>query len=210
MKELLYGLERMLFKKTIISKIERLNSSFIYMELQGEELKGSKPNLGDFFQISLGALKARSYTPIEWNSELGSLSFLYFCHGEGLADQWMKSAKLGDECLVFGPRKSMDSKKIQDDMVFIGDETTIGFAASLVLSSIRMKFYFEVDQVEATQEALAYFGIKAQVTSKGTPQLPSAESGAIISGNAHRVRELRSQFKGSIGVPYWTPGKEGK
>lgn len=123
-----------------------------------------------------------------------------------MAADWIKSAKVGDECMVYGPRRSMDHQKVKDGMAFIGDETTVGFAASIARTGLHMKYFFEVKNVKDTKEVLDRFGITPEMSLEGLLQ----EGNVLISGNAHRVRELRSQVKGSIAIPFWTPGREGK
>lgn len=90
---------------------------------------------GDKIQIQLGGWTQRTYTPMGWDAEGGRTRILVYLHAGGPGAQWARALRKGDDCVVFGPRRSVRLTRPQSTVIVVGDETSLGLAAALAPSS---------------------------------------------------------------------------
>lgn len=219
-------MEKAFCNQSLIKTIERINEHFIYIEIEGDELKGARVEISDYFQIIMGDLQPRSYTPMVWDTKLGIVKFIVYMHGNGLAKDWFDKAQIGDECVIMGPKKSINTKKLKNSLCLIGDETSIGLVIKFGLLSIYegdLRTMLEVENVQAVQQVLDRFGTKAElykngVGGSGSNLLEDAmdnitQASILLTGNGRKISKLREILKKKKlhkkiqRVIFWTTGK---
>lgn len=147
-------------------------------------------------QFHLGNLMTRTYTPTSWDQVAGSARFLFFLQGNGPGSEWAASLKKGDPCQLIGPRGSLDFAEIEGPSVFFGDETSIGAAQALALSSngSRQNHYvFEVSSLVESEEVLRCVGLSNTTLVQ---RLPS-------DTHLEEVEQLLSSAASRLGLPQW-------
>lgn len=225
------ALLRLLMRRASIVATDRLADRFKLITLEGSALQGVAWTPGQKIQIAMGsAFVARTYTPIEWDASIGRTCILGFAHGDGPGSNWVRGVEPGDECDVFGPRASLDLRRVAGAIAMFGDETSIALAYALVHQdpTRSVSCFFEVDNVEIYQDVLTRLGIgqatlfpKQSDETHGAmdasiPALAAAGTHFVLTGKAATVQRLRQCLK-LHGVPsarilakaYWAPGKTG-
>ena len=121
-----------LFTRSVtVQGIVGLGSAFRLITLGGDALVDVAWTPGDKIQIQLGGWVQRTYTPIDWDATLGRTRFLAYLHADGPGTQWARSLRIGDACVVFGPRRSIALAAPPAPAIVFGDETSLGLAAAL-------------------------------------------------------------------------------
>jgi NADPH-dependent ferric siderophore reductase len=226
------ALLRLLMRQARIVATERLAERFKLITLEGPALANIAWIPGQKIQIAMGsAFTARTYTPLEWNTEAGRTCILGFEPGNGPGSTWVRNVEAGDRCNLFGPRGSLDLRRIPQSVAMIGDETSIGLAYALTrLDPARsVTCLFETGDMESTGQVLAQLCMgEATLFAKqdsdahleameaAIPALAAAGAGFVLTGRAAMVQRLRQRLK-LCGVPaatiltkaYWAPGKTG-
>ena len=97
---------RMLMKQARVVANEPLAAGFQLITLEGPDFKGLQWVPGQKVQIAMGsAFVARTFTPIDWDAAAGRTRIVGYAHGNGPGSVWVRSARPGDECDIFGPRR---------------------------------------------------------------------------------------------------------
>lgn len=217
-----------------VLSIEDIGRSFRLITLGGNALKDAKWTPGDKLQIQLGGWVQRAYTPMEWDAEHGLTRILAYTHGDAPGSNWARALRTGEDCIVFGPRKSIDLTRLRhSDAVLFGDETSFGLAAARVNATLLRKthLFFEASSMAESKAALAKLGLGDSIiherTDNDAQQLALAErmktvlqakpdTRVVLSGKASSIQHVRQLLKrSSIGSnrfqtkAYWAPGKEG-
>lgn len=218
-------------RKAKISNIEDAGTAFRIITLSGDALRNIRWTPGDKIQFSLGGWVQRTYTPLEWDSDAGLMRILICLHSAGPGARWARNLHVGDECIVFGPRTSLDVSKAVGIRVVIGDETSIGLACALTrwLPAGSLRSLFEVNSVKNTQEALVRLdlsGIELFERKENDTHIDEIEerlsafvtAGAtfLLTGKASSIQRLRRALQ-ALGIPksnlivkpYWARGKNG-
>src|SRR5262249_40190794 len=126
------AITRLLMRPARATAVTSLSENFRLIDFQGEALKYCAWSPGDKVQMKLdGGLSTRTYTPIEWDRELGTTRFIAYCHGAGPGSEWARSVIVGDERQFFGPRASLELVSRAPTTVLFGDETSFGLAVAL-------------------------------------------------------------------------------
>lgn len=226
------ALLRLLMRRARIVATEWLTGRFKLITLEGPALAGIAWMPGQKIQIAMGsAFTARTYTPLEWNAEAGRTCILGFEPGDGPGSTWVRNVEAGDLCDLFGPRGSLDLRRVPRSAVVIGDETSFGLAYALTHAdpARSVTCLFEIVDAESARHVLAQLCMgeaKLFVKQSGdahldameaaVPPLAAAGSGFVLTGRAATVQRLHQSLK-LYGVPaaqiltkaYWAPGKTG-
>jgi NADPH-dependent ferric siderophore reductase len=229
LSKLLLGL---LVKRAIVVATEQSSGHFRLLTLEGPALRDVAWTPGQKVQIAMGsAFVARTYTPIDWNAVAGRTRILGYAHGDGPGSVWVRGLKPGDECDVFGPRRSLAVNGATGPLAMLGDETSIALAHALLHQDRARAIvcHFEVDDVEAGRRVTARLGLgdavlfgrrefDAHLEMMDAAISPLAASGAtfVLTGKASTIQRLRQTLKRQA-VPtrrivtkaYWAPGRAG-
>lgn len=226
------ALLRMLMKRASVVTSEPVADGFRLITLEGAALKGVEWTAGQRIQIAMNSLFiARTYTPIEWSRAAGRTCIVAYAHGDGPGSAWVRSVQPGDECDIFGPRRSLDLRHINGPLAVFGDETSIGLAYALVRQdrSRSAVCYFEVGDRESAAQLVAQLQIETVTLFErrndnghvaemeaALPPLVGAGRSFVLTGQAGTIQRLRQGLKRQA-VPatrivtkaYWAPGKTG-
>lgn len=219
-------LEKTFCDRPLIKVMKPINEHFTYFEIAGDELKAAKVEIGDYFQIIMGDLLPRAYTPMVWDVELGIVKFIAYMHGNGVAQAWFDKVKIGDECVIMGPRKSINAKKLKDSLCLIGDETSVGLAIKYNLSDVYrgdLRVMLEVENAQAVQQVLDMFDAHAELYNNGVDGsvenlLEDAmdnikQDSILLTGKGQKISKLRdtlkhkTKYQNILRVIFWTAGK---
>lgn len=222
---------RLFTRPARVLDIEDLGGAFRLVSLGGEAMRGVAWNPGDKVQLQLGGWVQRTYTPIAWDAQAGRTRILVHLHGEGPATQWARALREGDDCVLFGPRKSLDLAPQGRPVILFGDETSLGVAAALSTVAPAAQLLFEVSSLADAMPAIDRLGMQgARVLARLdndwhyaglTKELAALlranpDADVILTGKAGSIRHL-GQFlrRENLGrgrrqnKAYWAPGKTG-
>ncbi|RSY76486.1 siderophore-interacting protein [Sphingomonas koreensis] len=226
------ALLRLLMRQARIVATEWLAGRFKLITLEGSALAGIAWIPGQKIQIAMGsAFTARTYTPLEWNADAGRSCILGFAPGDGPGSAWVRNVEAGDRCDLFGPRGSLDLRRIPQFAVVMGDETSIGLAYALTHAdpTRAVTCLFEIGDTESARQVPVQLCIgdatlfakqdgdaHLEAMEAAIPALAAAGAGFVLTGRAAMVQGLRRRLK-LCGVPathiltkaYWAPGKTG-
>ncbi len=219
---------RMFMKPATITGVETIGDGFRLMTLESPTFDGVEWIPGQKIQIALGsAFVNRTYTPIQWDAGAGKTRILAYAHGVGPGSEWVRAAKSGDPCHIFGPRASLDLTALSSPLLLFGDETSFGLALTAMRPGLQC--LFETNSTEISRPILERVGLGASHLFARMPQDEHldqieqrlderAASGAsfVLTGRAPSIQRLRQTLK-VLGVPasriktkaYWAPGKTG-
>jgi NADPH-dependent ferric siderophore reductase len=117
-------------RELAVARIERLGEGFAAITFTGEAL-------ADFTSLSFddhvkfmfadedGTQVRRDYTPRRFSREARALVIEFALHGDGKASRWARSAVVGQQVLVGGPRGSMILPLELDWHLLVGDATAL-------------------------------------------------------------------------------------
>lgn len=224
---------RLMMKHARVAASEPIGEGYRLITLEGPELRGVDWLPGQKIQIAMGsAFVTRTYTPIDWDADAGSTRILGYVHGTGPGSAWVAGVRPGDECDIFGPRSSLDLRRIDGPVALYGDETAIGLAHAAIHAdaSRPVACHFEVGDILGSGMAAARLGMAAATTFQQRQAddahlaaleeslAPQAAAGArfVLTGKAGTIQRLRQSLK-QLGVgsgriatkAYWAPGKVG-
>jgi NADPH-dependent ferric siderophore reductase len=222
----------LLMKRATVVASEPLAARFRLITLGGSSLTGVSWTAGQKIQIAMGsAFVARTYTPIEWDPVAGRTRILGYAHGDGPGSAWVRGVKRGDECNIFGPRVSLDTRDISAPLAVFGDETSIGHTHALLHQdpTREMVCHFELDDIASGHVVAAHLRLDHAILHRRTesdghiaemdaalPALISAGASFILTGKSGTIQRLNQSLKRRgvnsgriINRAYWTPGKTG-
>ncbi len=224
------ALIRMWMKRARVIETESVAEGFHLITLESPEFRGIAWSPGQKVQIAMGsAFATRTFTPMEWDGTAGRTRILSYAHGDGPGSEWLRCAKHGDECDIFGPRASLDVGAATQPLVLFGDETSIGLAHAIPWRQPDRKPHvlLEVNAVADARQALARLNLDdAELFERARGdthlqeierRLPAfADATLILTGKASSIQRLRQTVKG-LGIPaarlaakaYWATGKVG-
>jgi len=226
------ALLRLFMKRAVIVAAENLAGQFYLLTLESPAFRGVAWQPGQKVQIAMGsAFVARTFTPVEWDAATGSTRLLGYAHGAGPGSDWLRGARKNDECDVFGPRSSLDTRALTGPVVIVGDETSIGLACSLrhLHQEKAVQSFLETDDMDSVRAVAAHLGIGGlhllqrtagdahlQAIAEHLAAPAAAGAAFLLTGKAQSIQQLHRGLK-SVGVPsgriltkaYWAPGKTG-
>jgi len=214
--------------------IEDISGHFRLITLGGDALKNVLWTPGDKLQIQLGGWVQRTYTPMEWDTENGRTRILAYMHGDAPGANWARALRKGEDCIVFGPRKSINLTQLgSSDAVLFGDETSFALAtARLDIAQLEQThLFFEVSSLAESEAVLAKLGLGESIVYEragNDAQLLALEeqirgvlqakpqARVVLSGKASSVQHMRQLLK-RLGIgsnrfqtkAYWASGKTG-
>lgn len=214
--------------------IEDIGRRFRLITLGGDALRDVHWTPGDKVQVQLGGWVQRTYTPMEWDAERGRTRIVAYMHGDAPGANWARALRKGEDCIVFGPRKSIDLTRLAlCDAVMFGDETSFGLARAR-LNIARLEethLFFEVASVPESTAVLAKLDLTGSIVHEragnDAQQLlleekmqavlqAKPDARVVLSGKASSVQHMRQLLK-RLGIgsnrfqtkAYWASGKTG-
>lgn len=226
-------IQKLFTRSATVLDIADIGPSFRIITLGGDALRGAGWTPGDKIQLQLGGWVQRTYTPLDWDAVIGRTRILVFLHADGPGTQWARSVRKGDDCIVFGPRKSIQLAPQKSAVIVFGDETSLGLAAAFAAhgTAPEVHLLLEVSDVAAAMPVIAHLqldgthvrarraddahftGLEAALTA-----LLMVDAGAeiVLTGRAgaiqHMTRFLRQTEVGTgrrQSKAYWAAGKKG-
>lgn len=219
-------------KRATVAAIEDIGDCFRLVTLEGPALRGIAWTPGQKVQISMGsAFVNRTYTPMDWEAAAGRTRILGYLHGDGPGSTWLRNLRIDDECDVFGPRNSLDARRVAAPLHLLGDETSIALSHALASADWvnAVSSCFEVSDIDSVRQVSMTLGLEsATLIAKrendghigdmgATLDAPiAADASFVLTGKAATIQQLRQILK-RRGVPaarvlakaYWAPGKQG-
>ena len=207
-----------------VIEVESLSPRLQRIRIQAPLMKSISWQRGDKIKIQVNST-SRSYTPARMDQHNGWMDLIFFLHGHGRASDWAKTAQKGMDVGFIGPVRSMPFiDKIPDWVIFLGDETTIGLAISLLegLPS-SVKIFGAIELCEQDRGCLKSLDLKLppaiRTDEHGQPLLSWLNSHTIqegngliwLSGEVSSVRVLKQTLlsrglkRTQINIkPYWS------
>ncbi|GAB1820080.1 siderophore-interacting protein [Herbidospora sp. RD11066] len=211
-----------LTQSTVTAKTA-LSPHFVRIDLQADAFRTASWAPGCKVQMrpERTTLGLRTYTPFAWNTGEGTVSLVAYLHGTGPAGRWFDQVKPGDTCELMGPRRSLDLNGAAPEVVFVGDESSVGLAA--VLRETRAEgvtYVLEAEDPAEYTEVLAGLGVTATVVAKKRHDLLNVtRSGTydlVVTGDAATVGPIRRAARDwtprpakILGKAYWAEGRTG-
>jgi NADPH-dependent ferric siderophore reductase len=228
------ALTRLFTRSATVSQLRVLDERFRLVTLSGEALRGVRWAPGQKLQVALGGWVYRTYTPLCWDALAGSTQLLLFLHGESPGSAWGRALQVGDPCMLFGPRDSLDLSRLARPGLLFGDETSFALAHALRFTpggAAGVRMVLEVDEQRAARDILEHIGIgDAELIERKPDDSHSAEVERIavellqahsikscaLSGKASSIQRLSKRLR-ALGLSrreiqtraYWAPGKVG-
>lgn len=226
---------RLVSRRATVRQVEPVGDAFRLVTLVGEDLEGRRWVPGDMIQIGFAGLAGRAYTPLSFDPGTGTITFLGYVHGPGIASSWLASVTTGEPLFLVGPRSALDLSAMHRPMFFFGDETSFGTAAAIRATSSglgEVAFSFEVESEAASRSVLERIGLTTGVTL--TPREPqdchldhiesdltralraAPQTRCVFTGKASSLQRLYKAARRE-GLParqvtnlaYWAPGRKG-
>ncbi len=134
-------------KIAAVAAIERITPHVVRVTFQGDELADFGPprpgghvkllfvpkgQSWDRFDPEQPRPTSRTYTPRFYNREARSLGVEFVLHGDGLAANWVQSAKVGDSIYIGGPGGGYDVPVDASEMIVVADDTAIPGAGTVI------------------------------------------------------------------------------
>ncbi|MCC2955593.1 siderophore-interacting protein [Massilia sp. IC2-477] len=112
-----------------VSRVDPLGDSFLAISFQGEALEGFVSASFDdhvkfMFEIE-GKQLRRDYTPLWYDADKRELTLEFALHEGGGASDWAKSAAVGQQAVIGGPRGSMIIPMEYDWYLLAGDRSAL-------------------------------------------------------------------------------------
>jgi ferric-chelate reductase (NADPH) len=83
------ALQKIFTRSAQVLEVEDVGGSFRLVTLGGDALRDAAWTPGDKIQVMLGGWVQRTYTPIDWDGELGRMRLLVYLHGDAPGTQWV-------------------------------------------------------------------------------------------------------------------------
>lgn len=228
------AMQRLFSRSASVVAIEDLNAMFRIVTLGGDALKGVQWTPGDKIQIHLGGWAQRTYTPLDWDAAKGRTRILAYLHGDGPGTRWLRDARVGDDCMFFGPRRSIDLTQLQPPAALFGDETSFGLAAALKntrMGNHRVDMLFETSTPTESRSVIERLGLGDVHTSacvENDTHLAAIEEQIralldarqsiqfVLTGKSTSIQRIRRWLRQHAdpsprfqNKAYWAPGKKG-
>jgi NADPH-dependent ferric siderophore reductase len=224
---------RLFTRSAQVLGIEDIGGCFRLVTLGGEALRNAGWVPGDKIQIQLGGWTQRTYTPMAWDAENGRTRILIHLHGDGPGARWARALRIGGDCIIFGPRKSVRLRGPQAKVILFGDETSLGLAAALAdqMSAPTVLGLFEVSNPADSAPVIERLDLKhaalctraagdghfsALETRMSALLQAHTEADVVLTGRAGAIQRMVRLLKDRDidagrrhSKAYWAPGKTG-
>jgi NADPH-dependent ferric siderophore reductase len=225
---------KIVFKALTLDEARDVSPHFRRLRFSAPWLRGAGCAPGDKLQIMIPEAGPRTYTPFEHDAVSGTLDLLAYVHADTATAEWVRSARPGLACRVFGPRGSISLASLQGPIVFFGDESSFGTALSLQRTrgaADGVSFVFECSQRDEAAAVITQLDLRAttliprqaahghldaleQAVRAACEKHPGAR--LVLTGHAQTIQGLRKRIKaqpmkasGQTVKPYWADGKRG-
>ncbi|WP_066366566.1 siderophore-interacting protein [Herbidospora mongoliensis] len=209
--------------QAVVTRRTALSEHFVRVDLQSEKFRSASYTPGSKVQLRTdrGTMTMRTYTPFAWNAAEGTTSLVAYRHGTGPAARWIDRVAPGDPCDLMGPRRSLDLTSTAAQVVFIGDESSVGLAAALHEARPEgVTYVLEADVPAEYTEVLAGLGVTATVVPKNSHDLLTVPGSGVydlvVTGDAATVGPIRRAARDwtpgpakTLGKAYWAEGRTG-
>jgi NADPH-dependent ferric siderophore reductase len=228
-------LSQLVFKSLTVDEARDVSRHFRRFRVSAPWLREASCAAGDKLQIMIVEAGPRTYTPFDFDAASGTLQLLAYVHAETPTASWIRSAQPGTTFRAFGPRGSLALSGLQGPVVFFGDETSFGAAASLQRqrsAADGVSYVFECTDPQESAAVLSELGLQAQSTlvarQSGHGHLSALEQALraafeqrpnarlVLTGHAQTIQGLRKRIKaqpvaasGQTVKAYWADGKRG-
>lgn len=117
-----------------VVRIASLGANFVSITFAGTDLVGfASASFDDHVKFIIGTDTdsaaaepvRRDYTPRSFDPVRGELTLEFALHGDGLASDWARAARVGQRALIGGPRGSMIVPLDYDWHLLVGDATAL-------------------------------------------------------------------------------------
>ncbi|MDR8398348.1 siderophore-interacting protein [Paraburkholderia sp. USG1] len=221
-------------RRAHVVALEDLNPGFRILTLGGEALRSSEWTPGDRIQIQLGGWTQRTYTPLDWDRGQGTTRILVHLYGDGPGAHWAREAYAGAGCVLFGPRRSINLRKLAGPTLLFGDETSLGLAAAFnaaMADSEPVRMLFEASVMDESGPVIKRLGLRNASTiarQQNDAHLLAVDdqilawmdahpaTQCVLTGKSTSIQQIRQLLR-QHGVAaariqtkaYWAPGKTG-
>ena len=227
-------LSQIVFKALTLDEARDLSPHFRRLRFSAPWLRTAACAPGDKLQIMINEAGPRTYTPFDHDATSGSLDLVAYVHADTATGSWVRAARPGSSCRVFGPRGSLSLSSVHGPVVFFGDETSFGTATSLQRArgaADGVSYVFEVSEPTEATEVLGQLGLQAPALIARKPahgHLDALEDAVrsavekrpnarlVLTGHAQSIQGLRKRLKakplqasGQSVKAYWADGKRG-
>ncbi|MDK8525640.1 siderophore-interacting protein [Corynebacterium sp. MSK150] len=181
----------------------------------------------------------RTYTVRYFDAVNGRLAIDFARHGEGLAENWSQSVRIGDPIFVAGPKSCAQLPTHTDWLLLAGDETALPAIGRCLeslpsghdaIAVVEVPTSADIQDLDIPDSVQIHWAIRDQgegfvekasalFEESADSQLPNGEAYVWAAGEASRLKTLRRLFKVSGIAPehqeitgYWrrTSRKGGK
>jgi NADPH-dependent ferric siderophore reductase len=212
-----------------VVRVERLSPGFVALTFGSEALDGFLSLSFDdhvkfLVEDGAGQQVGRDYTPRRFDAARRELTIEFALHGDGVASNWARAARVGSRAVIGGPRGSMIIPTDYDWHLLAGDDTA--------LPAIRRR----LEELPASSRALVIVQAdeadRLLPATQGQPgvqwvadgeqllqavqalQLPPGEGYAWVAGEASLMARVRGVLLADKKHPkeamrvaaYWKPG----
>ena len=117
-------------RELTVARVEPLGTGFVALTFTGEALADfASDSFDDHVKLMIpgadGQQARRDYTPRRFDREARELVIEFALHGDGAASDWARSAAVGQQALVAGPRGSIILPDALDWQLLVGDATAL-------------------------------------------------------------------------------------
>ena len=214
--------EAALFTEAEVAAVDGVGDDFVRVDLVAPGFRSATWAAGAKVQIRPpgDGRGLRTYTPTSWDVVEGRTGLLAFLHGDGPASVWFRRVKVGDRVKVMGPRRSIEPPGAGEQVLFVGDATSVALAHALATTGAALTCLFEAERPAALD------GLQpgAEVCEPGAllDRLRTVGSGMarpfrlVVTGNAATVHAVRREIRTWSAPPakvtgkaYWAAGRTG-
>lgn len=228
---LMEALGGLLLRESRVSALRMVGARFQSIELVGAALRGIDWVPGDKVQVLLPSRDVRTYTPLRWDTAVGTTELLVYRHpGDTPGVTWSRSVAVGDLCRFVGPQRSVRAP-VDRPLVLFGDETSLAVACALAssLPPDRVASVLEVTSRADSEAVVGSFALADVVTVEravggahwelaaerirdALARKPGAE--LVMTGCAQSIQAIRARLRASGTRPgtskaYWSVGRAG-
>ena len=215
-----------------VTAASQLSDRFVCVELHSPAFRSASWTPGVKLQLRprRGTWGLRTYTPFDGDHQRGTVRLLAYVHGTGPAAQWFSHARTGQDCELSGPRRSIDLHPADPQILFVGDESSVGLACALHSRTVSTTHVFEATDPAELRTVLDQLdlGDRSTVVSRTDEHeglLDAAQHASdtitppfhlVVTGDASGVHALRRHVRTwghqpdrIRGKAYWAGGRTG-
>lgn len=197
---------RRLFRSSRVEGVEDLVEGVRLVRLVGDDLRGVSWVPGQKVQLRTSGLTTRTFTPVAWDPEAGTTSFVAAMHGGGPGAGLVAAMRPAQDCALFGPRSSIDLPALVGPVLMVGDDTSVGLAvAARAVDELETRHLLETTRPDLTGRLVEALGVPATVVPRESeasvvPHVTDAiaqqpELTVVLTGRAQTIRAIRAAMK---------------